>query len=52
MTLQDAIILLEDYNRWRRGAEIPQPHPTDIGVAISVVLKAVKTIPVNTNKEA
>ena len=42
MELQQAIELLENYNKWRRGAEIPQPNPTEIGVAISVVLEKVK----------
>lgn len=42
MELQQAIELLENYNKWRRGAEIPQPNPTKIGVAISVVLEKVK----------
>lgn len=29
---------LKTYNEWRRGADIPQPNPTDIGVAIDGVL--------------
>ena len=42
MNLDEAITLLEDYNRWRRGAEIPQPKPTQVGVAISIVLAELK----------
>ena len=39
MNLNEAVELLENYNKWRRGAEIPQPNPTEVGVAISVVLE-------------
>lgn len=42
MDLKQAVELLENYNKWRRGAEIPQPNPTEIGVAISLVLERVK----------
>ena len=43
MKLEEAISLLEDYNRWRRGAEIPQPNATKVGVAISIVLSELKS---------
>ena len=42
MELQQAIELLKNYNKWRRGAEISQPNPTEIGVAISVVLESME----------
>ena len=51
MELQQAIELLENYNKWRRGAEIPQPNPTEIGVAISVVLEYTKNGKDNTEFE-
>ena len=51
MELQQAIELLENYNKWRRGAEIPQPNPTEIGVAISVVLESTKSGKNNTEFE-
>ena len=51
MELQQAIELLENYNKWRRGAEIPQPNPTEIGVAISVVLEYTKSGKGNTEFE-
>ena len=38
MELSEAKNLLSDYNKWRRGEEIPQPNPTQIGIAIDVVL--------------
>ena len=52
MELQQAIELLENYNKWRRGEEIPQPNPTEIGVAISLVLERVKATQGETEFEA
>ena len=39
MTKKEALVLLKLFNEWRRGAEIPQPHPADIGKAIDVAIK-------------
>jgi hypothetical protein len=43
MELRDAILLLEYYNRWRRGEDesLDMPNPRDIGVALDTVLAAV-----------
>jgi hypothetical protein len=41
--LQSAITTLETYNSWRRGAEIEQPNPTEIGEAIDIVLTELKS---------
>lgn len=38
MNLQTAIQVLEEYNKWRKGAEIPQPDPVRIGMAIDTVV--------------
>lgn len=43
MTLNKAIELLQHYNRWRRGADVPMPEPTKIGDAIDVVLEKLTT---------
>ena len=40
MTTTDAIKILADFNKWRRGAEIPQPSPALIGEAIDVACSA------------
>jgi hypothetical protein len=32
--LNEAKELLKTYNRWRRGEDIPQPNPVEIGKAI------------------
>lgn len=43
MTTTDAITLLRTYNQWRRGAEnIEQPNPTEIGIALDIVLNALE----------
>lgn len=42
MKILKAINILENYNKWRRGADVSQPNPTEIGVAISEVLREVK----------
>jgi len=42
MTIKQALDILENLNKWRRGAEIPQPDPTEIGLAIDFVIKFVK----------
>lgn len=38
MTLIEAVYLLQNYNAWRRGAEIPQPNATKIGIALEIVI--------------
>jgi len=43
MRLEEACIILERHNRWRRGEEIPMEDPTQLGIAIETVLKACKT---------
>lgn len=42
MTLYEAIALLETYQTWRRGAEIEQPNPKQVGIAIDLILREVK----------
>ena len=37
--MDKTIEFLRDYNRWRRGAEIPQPNPTEIGIAINTLIE-------------
>jgi hypothetical protein len=38
MKLDEAVNILRDYNRWRRGEESPQPDPKEVGEAIDMVL--------------
>jgi hypothetical protein len=39
MTEKEAIMILIEYNDWRRGDEIPQPNPTIVGNAIDKVIQ-------------
>ena len=39
MTKDEALKILIEYNLWRRGAEMPQPHPFVIGQAIDVAIE-------------
>ena len=41
MTTNKAIELLKKYNEWRRGAEVEMPHPSEIGLAIEIVIKEI-----------
>jgi len=38
MELSQATQILERHNLWRRGAEIPMENPTDLGIAIDIIL--------------
>ena len=42
MNSQQIADYLEYYNRWRRGAEIPQPDPTELGIFIDEAVKMLK----------
>ena len=44
MTLVNAIKILEEYNRWRRGEDIPQPNPKLVGEAIDFAINQLKQI--------
>lgn len=43
MTTNKAVETLRKYNDWRRGAEIEMPHPSEIGLAIEIVIKEITT---------
>lgn len=38
MKIEEAISILEEFNKWRRGADIKIPDPKTIGLAIDVVV--------------
>ena len=42
MTEKEAIMTLSYFNKWRKGADIPQPHPKEISVAIDTIIKLYK----------
>ena len=45
MTKDKAIRILKRYNKWRRGAEIMQPNPTELGIAIDIVIASIENVP-------
>jgi hypothetical protein len=44
MTIEKTCQILKRFNRWRRGAEIKQPCPKQIGLAIESAIKHLKSI--------
>jgi len=50
MQLKEAIEYVENYQRWRRGAEIEQPNPTKLGIAIEILIENVKRIKSKKNR--
>lgn len=42
--MTDHIETLRQYNRWRRGADIPQPKPVEIGEAIDAAIEDIRTL--------
>lgn len=42
MTTKQALKILKRYNRWRRGADIKQPCPREIGEAIDIAIEVLK----------
>ena len=41
MDIKEARNILFKFNQWRRGSEIEQPNPTQIGIAIETLLNHV-----------
>ncbi len=44
MTIDEAIMVLELHNAWRKGADIEMQSPTKIGMAIDMVLCELKSL--------
>lgn len=42
MKIKKAIKKLKKFNKWKRGANIPQPDPTEIGLIIDKIVKYYK----------
>ncbi len=43
MNLDEAIIIIENHNKWRRGDDTVKPtEPKEYGIAIDILLEAVK----------
>ncbi len=39
MTLKEAIELLQKHQQWRRGADIDMQNPTQLGIAIDILIE-------------
>lgn len=39
MTQEKALEILVKYQKWRRGADIPQPYPGIVGEALDVAIE-------------
>lgn len=42
MTTEEALVILIDHQRWRRGADIPMLEPKEIGEALDVAINVLK----------
>lgn len=42
MTIEKAIEILEQHNRWRRGYEVPKADPVELGIAIDTALAEIR----------
>ena len=43
MTNEQAIKILKKHNKWRRGGEIKQEQPYDIGIAIDTAIRVMQS---------
>ena len=43
MTTEQAIKILKSHNKWRRGGEIKQEQPYDIGIAIDTAIRVMQS---------
>lgn len=50
MTEAEALKLLKNFQRWRNGANIPQPYPGQVGEALNIAIKCLTKQVENTNK--
>ena len=44
LTLYQSVIIAENFQDWRKGANIPQPEPAVITQALKVLIATVKTV--------
>ena len=42
-TIEDAILILKEYNKWRVGADIEMPNPKSITKAINLIIEDYET---------
>ena len=44
MTPTEAAAILRQFNVWRRGADVPQPDPREIGKAIDAAIEMIERL--------
>ena len=44
MTLKEAIKELEYYQKWRKGADMPQPEPKKVSEALDIAINILKNM--------
>lgn len=44
MTLKEAIKELEYYQKWRKGADMPQPEPKKVSEALDIAINLLKNM--------
>ena len=44
MTLQEALKHLEYYQKWRKGADMPQPDPKKVSEALDIAINILKNM--------
>ena len=42
MTIEEAVALLKQHNKWRRGADIPMLNPREITEAINIAVAEIE----------
>ena len=42
MTPSEVTTILRQFNEWRRGADVPQPNPREIGEAIDAAVEVIE----------
>lgn len=43
MKVKEIIKYLHNYQKWRRGADLPMPNPKELGIAIDGAIRELRT---------
>ena len=42
MKVEEIIKRLHDYQKWRRGADLPMPNPKELGITIDAAIRELR----------
>ena len=42
MKTEEIIKCLHDYQKWRRGADLPMPNPIELGIALDAAIRELR----------